>query len=428
MVQVVPQSGGLFGRIGKGFGEGLSEQIPKEVDRYRLSKGLQKLEKEGGNLSPEQYITRVASIPTALEHPQLIQTLGELQRQRQKGNALKDFQGQQNQPPQPSSSPFPQTQSTSQNDVPSQIPPTLTTEQTAAEAQQTFIPRTEDEKLRAAGQKYNANPAIYGNDPNKAIEYENKVDETNRQIAEAKQTRHVNLSNIQKNVVDRLQDQSTRLGVEIPAKVYSKIEDEAIQATKPKKEGGEGLTEDQAKKIYGDKLDEVSRDYKAIESLGNWGITQRKPSSTLSSIKALQKKFKKRDDTENFADTLIAKNKLTPMFAYAQAEPVSEVKPLNDIISKLPKIYNTRSEDPEYETLQIAPKLAEAMGKEGSPLAVAYELKKLGYDPDIWMDYLTNNKDKLLPPQGRQLDKPRNFFGNLNDWWLSTWSGIKETK
>lgn len=66
MVQVIDdpyRKGTAFGRLGKGIGQGLSDQIPKEVDRYRLSSGLQQLGKDAPNLSPFEQLTRFYSIP-----------------------------------------------------------------------------------------------------------------------------------------------------------------------------------------------------------------------------------------------------------------------------------------------------------------------------------------------------------------------------
>ena len=46
MVQVIDTGGSVAGRIGKGFGQGLAEQLPKEIEKYRLSSGLNKLGKQ----------------------------------------------------------------------------------------------------------------------------------------------------------------------------------------------------------------------------------------------------------------------------------------------------------------------------------------------------------------------------------------------
>lgn len=77
----------IFGRIGTGIGQGLSDQIPKEIERYRLSSGLQNFEKESGNLNPIQQLARLSSIPGIT--PQMIQSFSELARIQNQGNAYK---------------------------------------------------------------------------------------------------------------------------------------------------------------------------------------------------------------------------------------------------------------------------------------------------------------------------------------------------
>lgn len=81
------KQGDFFGRLGQVTGQGLAESIPKEVDRYRLSQGLKQFEQDSPNLSPTQQLTRLASIPGLLNHPQLIQTYGELAKQQNLRNA-----------------------------------------------------------------------------------------------------------------------------------------------------------------------------------------------------------------------------------------------------------------------------------------------------------------------------------------------------
>lgn len=76
------KQGNIFGRLGTGIGQGIAEQLPKEVARNRLASGLQQFEQESGNLSPMQSLARLASIPGALEHPELVRQFGELARQQ----------------------------------------------------------------------------------------------------------------------------------------------------------------------------------------------------------------------------------------------------------------------------------------------------------------------------------------------------------
>ena len=432
--QIIENPGSVFGRLGAGLGKGLAEQLPKEVERSRLSSGLKNFEQESGNLNPMQQLARLSSIAGIT--PQMIQSFGELGKQQLRGNALGQGQGQETK-----ISPF--SEPPSQPGQTGNEAPTLTKSDTFAKAQEGYIPMSTQEKYDFAGSEFKKNPAKFNNDPEKALAYAEEVDLTNQKIAEAHQTKHKNLTAIQDNVVNRLDSHYKKLGAEVPANIYSKIEDKAIQATKPKAEGGDGLTEQEAMKRYGKELDEISRDYETINSIGNWGIVGKKSSETLNSLNALQKKFEKNDDTKNFADKLIATNKLSPSMAYSIAEPVSREKALNSELSKIKPIKKVIGlkfgrlpftpvipEIKEQETLKVAKQLAPLLGKKGSPLAVAHELEKLGYDPGTWMKYLNDNLETLNPSvaQADQITKPDSLTGTLNDWWLSDWSGIGGNK
>lgn len=74
MVQVIEQSGDMLGRIGKGIGKGLSEQLPKEVERGRLSEGLKN--KGFGDLSD------ILGIPGVSENPHLIPLIQQAQQRK----------------------------------------------------------------------------------------------------------------------------------------------------------------------------------------------------------------------------------------------------------------------------------------------------------------------------------------------------------
>lgn len=78
--------GSIFGRIGSALGKGLSEQIPKEVEQYRLSSGLKQFEQEASNLNPMQQLARLSSIPGIT--PQQIQSFSDLARQQASMRAL----------------------------------------------------------------------------------------------------------------------------------------------------------------------------------------------------------------------------------------------------------------------------------------------------------------------------------------------------
>lgn len=66
----------IFGRIGSGIGQGLAEQVPKEIERHRLASGLKQFEQDADSLTPLQQVARLSAIPGIT--PQTIQSASEL--------------------------------------------------------------------------------------------------------------------------------------------------------------------------------------------------------------------------------------------------------------------------------------------------------------------------------------------------------------
>ncbi len=95
MSQKIKQ-GNIFGRIGSGIGQGLAEQVPKEIERSRLASGLQNIGKKEG-LSPFQQFAELSAVPGVT--PQMIQSGSELLKQQGIRNsfARRAGQGQQGQ-------------------------------------------------------------------------------------------------------------------------------------------------------------------------------------------------------------------------------------------------------------------------------------------------------------------------------------------
>lgn len=430
MAQEIKQSN-IFGRVGQNLGKSLAEMAPKESERYSLSQGLKQLGEKKG-LTPFEQFSELSSIRGIT--PQMVQSGSELLKQQARGEALSKFQNQENQP---RPSPFPSGQQKNEGKISTSSTPSLTKEDIFAKTQEGYIPPTIEDRDAIAGNAYNANPAFFGNDPQKAIDWADSKISQEEKIAGAYQSKHENLSKIQDNVVNRLKSQSDRLNTKVPSRIYSKIEDQAVQATKSKKDGGEGLTEQQAMKDYGEKLDDASRKFQKINDLGGWGVTLRPASNTISTLNQLQKDFEDLDASDEFASEMQSNNQISPQLSYAIAQPVKKVSGLNNTIKNLPDLEKTETlfeskVDPKVaipKTLEIAPKLAKFIkeNEKASPLAIAYEIEKKGYDSATFLKYLAEkaNDLNLKKRQSDQVATPINIITPWNDWWLSSFSGLE---
>lgn len=423
MAQEIKQAN-IFGRVGSGIGKGLAEQVPKEIERHRLATGLQNLEKEGSNLSPFQQFSRLSSIPGIT--PQMIESGSKLLRQQGINQALMNKSSQENMP---KSNPFQKERSELEI---SNESPSLTTRTPIEATLNPYIPKSFDQLQERAGQLLEKNPALYAQDPDKAMQAAVQEDQSEQSISSALQGQRQKQQDVQNKVVEGLQDQKQQLALKkVPGNVYSEIEDKAINSVKSKQEGGEGLTEQQAKKKYGDELREIDRQYTTLQSIGNWSMLGRSGEDNKRSLKSARDDFKERNDLQNFADTLIGENGLSPQKAYYLSYPSSEIKELNNSIVKAPELKNldqtfSSYRDIDNKTLELAKKLAPLMGKNGSPLSIAEEINAKGYNPDVWLDYVNKNKKALdlTTRQAEELTKPKNRFPTLNDNWLFTLSGL----
>jgi len=426
MAQIIKQPN-LLSSLGTGFGQGLAEQLPKEIDRARLSQGLRDI----GNMqnaNPFQQFAALAGVPGIT--PQMLASGSDLLRQQAQIDSMRKQGDIQNQP----RTVFPGVGG-GQGEQPSSNVPSLTKSDVFERTQEGFIPLSQQEKTARASQIFNENPGFFRNDPQMAMQYVDQEENQREKQAQAFQTKHQNLSNLQDNVVNRLNNQSERLGTQIPADLYSSIEDKAIQATKPKSEGGRGLTEQQAMKEYGKEMDDASRGFANLSTVGNWGIAARPAKATLDQISRIQNQMEKIDQTDNMALKLISDSKLSPGFAYALSQPVNKVPELNTFLKKLPTLESKEGlvetvGDPRAfeKTLEIADQVGEYVKNHpnASPQAISYELERKGYDGQAILNHLSENSKRfnLRQRQLDQLNYPKQV-GTFNDWWLQSFSGIR---
>lgn len=412
----------LSARLGTGIGQGLGEQLPKEIERGRLAAGLRELEGVK-DLSPFEQFSRLAAIPGIT--PQMIQSGAELLRQQGMLQGLKGAGGNQaGQPSEFSNIPIPSSPQPQEGGLKS-----ITTPTGVEATRKPYIPMTTPQKQALARQLHETQPQIYP-DFNSAIAGAEQIDAENKAINSALKEQRAGEQDVQKTLINAIDRGLTNYNAEIPGNIKEKLQREAFN------ELTEGKTseEDLAAK-YGKIADKISKDYSKIASMGSWSVIP-SPQEIKDNIHRLRKDFTDRNDTKNFADSLMSQLQISPMLSYWFAEPVSNEPKLQKDVKSLPKLkrketlFETVIPNSREKTMEISHKLAKLLGDKGSPLAVAQELANKGYDPSIWLNYLNENRQdlNLRESQIDQLKYPiyNRRWEPLNDIWLKAWSDILE--
>lgn len=424
MAQYIKQ-GDIFGRVGSGIGQGLAQQLPQEIERGRLAAGLKELGQQK-DLTPFQQFSSLASIPGIT--PQMIQSGAELLRQQGIAQGFRNVKDQNQSQENPLRRSIENPSMYKQNPTGLQQEPRgLVNPETTATALKPYIPKNRNELLERAADLYDENRQLYPN-PESAYQAAVQEDQQNQAISNANQSARQSQIDVEDRARNQLRNLRKAANVEIPDNVFQQVENDVLDNIL------EGKGELEAVKEGQKKLDEISRQYKEFDTIGNWTMTFKDKDATRRAIKSLREDFKKRNDLENFADSLVGRNGLSYSRAYYEAYPPHEYKEVNNILSSLPKLkigidYSNGFPNPiknQKQTLTVAKKLAPLIKKsEASPLAVAEELWMKNYDPDTFLDYMAKNKIKLdlSERQGRELNKTRNWFPSLNDLWFYIGSG-----
>ena len=413
----IPQPS-LFGRIGTAFGEGLASQLPEEIGTARLAAGFKNIGQTKG-LNPFQQFAQYASIPGVAKNPQLLQTGGDLLRQQSYLDAIKNQFGEGG--PGVGKNNYVPTAEDLKIPLKGEIP-TLATPEATAQSYKEYIPPSKEEEIRDAQENFLRNPLRYNNNFQEALKEREAITARNQERQQAYQSTETRATGKEGIVKDALDKEATRLGIltsgekqNFDPKLYQQFEQKALNSVLSKKDGGEGLTQEQAIKKYSNELDQAYRNYGALNSLSSWSPIDfnRRINSIVKNMEPFGLNGKK-----VIFDKLIANQKVSPSYAGHKVWPIGkgEIPTLN----KLKRIEGAQGisghilpevTDATYE------KLKKEMGKNNSPLSIAYELERGGQDPRGFLNYLNNHRDNLEVWQAEQLNTNINLL-NLKDMWL----------
>lgn len=441
----------ILGRIGAGFGQGLAEQLPKEMERGRLSQGLKNFEKEAANLSPLEQATRLFSIPGIT--PQMVQVLPEIlkqQNERQAAiNAGKSATRGREEAPSQFAYPTSKEQVSTANEPSGQLPrgrqnllqlaedmakrpKGLTTKEPIAAALSDIRSPTQEELFDKRAQILDQNPWM-----SVAAAQQQAEDYFARQNAQ--KTAAIEKGARQEALqakVDQALDKELQLLLQKDDKgIFENISGESISALKDqaREDVANGrLTPDQSARKYGKLALQIAKNNSKLKEMSQTPLILQSPKAILNNLKEASRLWKDANRSEEFSNNLQSQFSISQKLADSIAYPIQDNKKLNTYIDKYkparPRGLTGLPNSSDIE--QLSTKAADDIASMGfSPddsinsVIVRFKDKDPYFNETAFIDRLRKlyNDGKLpLNPRQREeiISQETTWFPNLKDWWM----------
>ena len=434
-IQILPSQGSISGRIGKGFAEGLTEQIPKQIERNRLTQGLQEM-KKNPSVDPLDQLTQLYQSGATPEQISQIQPLLE------RANANREAQREANNISQ-NKTPVKNTaqkgnenvvgENTTLGNKNKKTPkkPSLITKGPQQASLNPILPLTTEEiKTQGAENRKNF-PNKYKTQAEGEAE---AIAQRNREIAS--QQAEINLGVTQKGLRNELENElAKRLGfdlqkggfeqfTDVPGNYIKKVLDEEDTEIASGNKSTQEAAEDASKNI---------KDYASLRlansTEGKKWMVSKDPKAVRSMVNNQKEGYKERGELKTFVNDLITNHNVTRPRAEYIAHPIKDNKELNNWLSKVkPESFfdklgnmftDTRNED---QARKIGRELPKYIGDNDSLGAIAVELDGKGLDGTAFIDEVRdlykNNKIRLSPDQADELNTTGSLQPSIGDWFL----------
>lgn len=412
------QNADIFGRIGSGIGQGISESLPKEIERGRLAEGLQQLAKQK-DLTPFERFSGLASLPGT--NPQIIQSGADILNQQAKRDAyerranlaaspeaknyqsqsgLKDIQFGQTNPNQQRGQTVPSDQprnvealqspgAAKENPLSEKfMPPSPWNIQMQEDAINDAFKNGLANTFEEANSYANQRKQLYESAPEKyraQLEYQKGVDNEVDSLFD-------------KDLETRLQKKGDNTFSDVPGDLQLDIKKQARNAVATGK-----MNPQQAADYYTKKALDLTKDRNRVLEIANRDLSDRllpyKKEENLKNLMDVGKSFKEMGSSEYLFNLLKDKREgedgaqlgmgLSPGGAAIISFPRSGQ--VNGLISR------TRvGKNPSMGTRAFADELSKVMTPEDSFLAIARVMKQKdsNFDEYAFFDYLRENRDK----------------------------------
>jgi hypothetical protein len=454
MVQVVNAQGGIAGRLGKGFGKGLSEQLPKEIERTRLSHGLQQLGQNAENLTPLQQYAAIAGLPGIT--PAHLQALPEILKQQNVRSAFtKGLKGSES--AQPNESPKEARRTLKDIQFAQDERKGITPELKKGERVSDFL--NEEEKANANATTPNRNPLspelVPRNPwtPDKRNEEIGKLFEQipgltlpearelaaeneQRELAQPKIEREKDAfyegvrqkadQEFDRQLEIKLQKKGAETFADLPGEMQLNLKrgmvNDLIKDPSLSK-GGEELEKRTIDRVA-NKWTEIglnnAKAYTALKTLAGSSYLDNSPSTFLQKLRSLQVPYAKAGNKESFKDAMISDFDFSPQRASQLAYPPSS-KALSEYegnIKRSPAIGERFREISRKRAKDIQ----NIITSEDSLLSIARSIKDKDpyFDETSFFDQLREDRENLslTPRQERELGQSESrFLPKWHDIW-----------
>jgi hypothetical protein len=425
MVQVLEQQGNIFGRLGKGVGQGLADQIPKEIERNRLSSGLRQFEQESANLTPLQQYTRLAAISGIT--PQMLQTLPEIlkfQGERQgainagtPGNSQRKAQTSVKTQTKSTPKIIEQQKNMRENPVEeinrlNKLQKGLTSPESIQTALQEIREPTQKEIFSKRAEILKQNPWMsVDSATNQAQDFFKR--QNAQKIAQIEQGARQEAveSKISAKQVE-LRNSLGTLGKDLPEETF----DRAVM--RQQYQVANGMTPTQAANIEKKNMMKLATAYNSLKNnIGNRPLMESASLDLRKSIKDLKQPFKDNDELPLFKNTLV--NNLDIGDHLASFETWNPNKKIEKAL-----INTSANDDPK----EVAARLAKNLDNDQSLFSIGYLLNKIGQDDKAVIDELMNlSRNDLVNLNERQRREGAEYYPvepKLEDDFFTAFGGL----
>lgn len=415
-------------QLGAGIGKGLAAQVPQEINRYRLSKGLEGLG-QMGNLSPLEQVSKLYQIPGIT--PDMVATLAPLLQKAQIARESREKR-------------IGGLDQTMQSGMTGNLQPGMTGDLTSALVDQKkatqppastqaidrraspnyLLPSTPEELNKKALQLQNQFPYRFGDNYEAALAEAQRLDSERLAIDQAYQSRSDLVEQeFQKQLEQKIQKGGTETYADVLGDLQSRFQKEAIDMV----DRGLASPQEAARQVSKKALD-FAKSRQQLKNIGMQWFLSTTPAKVRDAYSVIRKEYDKVGELESFEKDLQTFEGLSPYYSSSLAYPTEGNKDIENIIKSsqpVPSFAYATGIKGKEDISQLSEKIGSKIKPDDSILSIGLALKDKGFNEEDFIKEINKlyneNKIQLNERQVRELQNTSTSTPNLDDLWILGW-------